>query len=145
MKFHYVVRALIQDGDYFLVAKHIKGQNTFLPGGHVEKGEQAEIALKREILEELGALVEVKSFLGALEAQWKDDEGMHAEIDLIFYVQSNLKREQDVKSQEDHLTFSWIHKEECEKFNLLPLGVRDLVQEDDSSYNAFWRSNMESM
>jgi len=40
--------------------------NTFLPGGHIGKGEKADAALIREMYEEIGETAIVKQFIGAV-------------------------------------------------------------------------------
>ena len=78
-KFHLISRAVILNGNYVLLA-HQKGMdNTFLPGGHIEIGEGAIAALKREIYEELGLNVDVREYLGALESGWEEREIKHYE------------------------------------------------------------------
>lgn len=49
-----IARAVIRrDGQLLLVRQRTKSWS-FLPGGHVEPGERVEVALVREIAEELG-------------------------------------------------------------------------------------------
>jgi 8-oxo-dGTP diphosphatase len=72
LKFHYLTRALITSRDYLIVAREIGEEHTFLPGGHIEFGGKAELALKRELFEELGIKGEIAAFVGAVESKWED-------------------------------------------------------------------------
>ena len=63
--FHYIVRGVIRDGDYFLLCKQRNGDYRFLLGGHIDSGEGAKVALAREIKEEIGANVHIKMTLTA--------------------------------------------------------------------------------
>src|SRR3989344_5324044 len=61
-----ISRAVILDGTRILLCKG-KGNYYCLPGGHVEFGETAEAALRRELMEELGAEVKSAQFIGSHE------------------------------------------------------------------------------
>jgi 8-oxo-dGTP diphosphatase len=71
-----VVAALIERGGEVLVTKrHDKGERAGLwefPGGKVEAGEDEQIALVRELDEELGVLVEVGALFGRVEHTYPD-------------------------------------------------------------------------
>ena len=62
-----VVAALIKQGDKILVCQRMPndrfGSQWEFPGGKVEKGEEKKIALKRELMEELGLDIEVGSLI----------------------------------------------------------------------------------
>ena len=49
-----IVRAVVAEGSRLLLAQPTREVWYFLPGGHVEPGEPAAVALRRELEEELG-------------------------------------------------------------------------------------------
>ncbi|MBU1083407.1 NUDIX domain-containing protein [Patescibacteria group bacterium] len=59
------VRGIVIDGDKITLLKRVKGDHVFyvFPGGGVEEGEDIEVALKREMMEELGVDVLVDKIL----------------------------------------------------------------------------------
>ena len=63
---------IIDDG-YILVAKLKNGNNTFLPGGHLEFNENLKQALERELFEEIGIKGNINEYIGCLEAKWIED------------------------------------------------------------------------
>jgi 8-oxo-dGTP pyrophosphatase MutT (NUDIX family) len=65
-----IVRGVLVDGGALLLCRNRKRGHVFLPGGHVEFGEPARVALEREIQEELGLAVHVGDFLGLSEARF---------------------------------------------------------------------------
>lgn len=137
--FHYIVRGVIRDGDYFLLCKQRNGDYTFLLGGHIDSGEGAKVALAREIKEEIGANVTVGDFRGAIENAWDE----HSEISLVFDVEHSLTKEVTpipASSQEEHLAFLWVHQDELKASNLLPTPLVDWFEGSEAKG---WASTIE--
>jgi 8-oxo-dGTP diphosphatase len=138
MKFHYIVRGIIRDGDHVLLCKQKNGNYTFLLGGHIDFGEGAKAALAREIKEEIGADVTVSDFRGAIENAWDD----HCEISLVFDVEHNLSKDVTpvpASPEEEHLAFLWVHKDDLAKHNVLPTPLIQWLQDDN---HELWGSTM---
>jgi 8-oxo-dGTP diphosphatase len=125
-----LVRAVVKSNGQVLLARRPGAQWTFLPGGHVEKGESLPCALDREIREELGAQFRIDwmRYLGEVEAHWKDGDLVTYEINHVFGVDiPHLHSGMDVKSSEDNLEFVWANTTSLSKHNLLPRAVESLV------------------
>ena len=60
-----LVRAIIEINGKILVCKKRNKKYYFFPGGHVEFGETAEKALRREVKEELGLNIKKCYFIGS--------------------------------------------------------------------------------
>jgi len=77
-KIEVLVRAIIQKKGKILICKKIgkdyRGKNYyFFPGGHLDFGESAKEALKRELMEELGLKIKKSSFIGISEHLFVED------------------------------------------------------------------------
>lgn len=121
-----IVRAVIRKGDEFLLASQKTESNTFLPGGHIESGEYAEEALRRELREELGVESSIGGFIGVLEHKFTDRHGKeYEEINFIFEVEV---KEDNPVSMEGHLDFTWSLPSEFIKLNLLPASLPELLE-----------------
>lgn len=60
---------IVKEGQVLLIERHKQGEHYFvLPGGGIESGESAEVAVKRELSEELGVSVTALSLLGIVDA-----------------------------------------------------------------------------
>ena len=138
-KFHYIVRGIIRDGEHLLLVKQRGGDYTFLLGGHIEFGEPAEVALARELKEEIGVDATVRSFVGAIENGWDGE----CEISLIFEVDTpTLRCDQTptpASPAEEHLEFLWVAVGELSHHNLLPTPLAGWLQEPDK---AGWASTL---
>ena len=145
MEIELLVRAVIEDRGHYLIA-HTKGaSNTYLPGGHVERGEGLERALARELIEELGFETEVGEYLGAVEHAWEDDSGQSHEINHLFEVTSSkLSMNETPESLEDHLEFLWLPTHDFDEHNLQPTPLRELLMKRESGSRApGWASTIE--
>ncbi|MGR5063388.1 NUDIX domain-containing protein [Photobacterium sp. DNB22_13_2] len=142
MAFHYVARGLIRDGDHILLVRAIGDNMTFLPGGHIEFGESAPVALARELGEEASIEASIGTFVGAVENEWLLDGQPQAEINLIFEVETCLSYRQLVVSNEPHLEFLWVPCAEIEQWNLFPESLRQLVSHNQTPKQAFWGSGI---
>lgn len=98
-----IARALILKEGKLLLCKSVPNSNYYLPGGHIEFGESAGQALKREVIEECGAEIDNLHFVGCFENKW--GEPIHHEYNLIYTVDIE---ETDVVSKESHILFEWI-------------------------------------
>lgn len=113
-----IVRAIIENEGYILLCKHLKKSHFFLPGGHIEEGESPEQALARELFEEIGRSVEIKTFITEVtNSFWEGGE----EREEVFYVYKVLLDSYDkIKSKEDHIAYEWIPIEGLEEIDFKP-------------------------
>lgn len=104
-----------------LVCRNRKHGNVYLPGGHVDWGEDSKHALAREWEEELGVPCRTGRFLGVVEQMYKARSGRTCEISLVFEVTCpKLSARDNPPSAEDHLEFEWVPLKDLRKSGLLP-------------------------
>ncbi len=121
--FEILARAIIKhDGKILLCQSKEKG-HYFLPGGHVEPGENLQKALEREIREELGISVKKMFFAGVVENIFKD-RYKHHEINIIFEV---LVGKSKFESKESHISFVLIDADKLSGENVLPNVLKKAV------------------
>ena len=127
--FHVLARGIIIDDGYILAAKLKNGNNTFLPGGHLEFNENLKQALERELFEEIGIKGNINEYIGCLEAKWMENNIYNQEINHIFIV-NGINKNMNIKSKENHLEIYWLKicDDEMEKENLLPYSIREIVK-----------------
>ena len=120
-KFDVVAAIIIKDDKYFIAQrnrnKHM-GLSWEFPGGKVEKGETFEIALKREIKEELNIEINIKNKLG--EENYKDDK---INVKLHYFICSHFNGEIILSEHEDS---AWVTKNEFKNYNFAE-GDSDII------------------
>ena len=121
-KFDVVAAIIIKDDKYFIAQrnrnKHM-GLSWEFPGGKVEEGETFEIALKREIEEELNIEINIKNKLG--EENYKDDK---INVKLHYFICSHFNGEIILSEHEDS---AWITKNEFKNYNFAE-GDSDIIK-----------------
>ena len=121
-KFDVVAAIIIKNGKYFIAQrnknKHM-GLSWEFPGGKVEKGETFEIALKREIKEELNIEINIKNKLG--EENYQDDK---INVKLHYFICSHFNGEIILSEHEDS---AWVTKNEFKNYNFVE-GDSDIIK-----------------
>ncbi len=112
-------RAIIIKDGRILLPKPKNESWYFFPGGHIDFGEKAEKALRRELKEELSVEIEKVEFIGTVENCYDEKSVRHHELDIVFAVNLGNQEIQDV---EDHIDFHWIDLEKLEKADILSNG-----------------------
>jgi ADP-ribose pyrophosphatase YjhB (NUDIX family) len=121
-----IVRAVVAEGSRLLLAQPIGAVWYFLPGGHVEPGEPAAIALRRELEEELGVQdVRIGGVLAINENRYTDERGDHHEINLVHRV---ALRDVIDGSRETHIGFRWVERSELDNIEIRPASIADLLR-----------------
>ena len=118
----FIARGLAFQNGKILLCKRKDRDYYFFPGGHVEFGEIAENALKRELKEEIGINAEVHELVGILENVFKDNGGLFHEVNFVFRIEID---EQNVKSLEDHLEFCWMDYGDFLKEKVFPTALKN--------------------
>lgn len=119
-----VSRALITRENDFLICRRKGSDYWFLPGGHIEPGENGKDALIRELREERGSEIEISAFVGVIENFFEQNNQKICEINLIFQA-LELGEMNEKASKEDHLEFKFIKLDDFEKENVLPRALKN--------------------
>ena len=116
-----LARGACVQGGKVLLCRNRKHGNVYLPGGHVDWGEDSKHALAREWREELGVPGKPGRFLGVVEQAYTARSGPTCEISLVFEVVCpKISAKKNPASAEDHLEFEWVPLKDLKKSGLLP-------------------------
>ena len=111
-----VVAAVIKKNNKYLITQRNKNKHFAFywefPGGKVDKGESFEIALKREILEELS--INIKIIEKIASEKFKDDK-----INVVVHYFLCEKFNEDIKLLE-HEDMKWVIKKNLQNYKLAP-------------------------
>ncbi len=106
------------------------------PGGHVEFGEPAAVALRRELKEEAGLRAVVGPLLLTTEGTFRTKRRPHHEINLLFHVehhhvasaQAGATPPAPIRSLEKHIAFEWVDLRSISRCDLRPSNIRDWLE-----------------
>lgn len=132
-----IVRAVIRRDGHLLLAKQRNKSWSFLPGGHVEPGERVEVALVREIAEELGTDAKIAGFVGVVEHGYVEDGTTHHELNLVFEVTIT---DLEPASREDHLEFHWLPATQLADADVRPGALKNALLAAGSDAAPFWHA-----
>lgn len=113
------------NGRRLLVCEPSSGAYAYLPGGHVEFGEGAKAALRREMLEECGIDVLVGELAGVCESSFVQAGRRRHEWNLLFHMKHTLP--EAVPSRESSIRFRWIEVEKVNEILFLPRVIGSAV------------------
>ncbi len=130
-----IARAVVRRDGQLLVARQRAKSWSFLPGGHVEPGERVEVALARELDEELGTDVKITGFLGAVEHGYVEHGTTHHEINLVFEV---AVTDTEPVSQEAHLEFCWLPLDRLADADVRPGALKNALVTAGDERTPFW-------
>lgn len=123
-----LARGACVKNEKILVCRNRKHGNVYLPGGHVDWGEDSKHALAREWREELGVPGKVGRLLGVVEQIYKARSGRTCEISLVFEVRCpEISTKEHPPAAEDHLEFEWVPLKDLRKSGLLPVAMAEQV------------------
>lgn len=100
-----IARGLLIERGQVLLCQNLSHGHHYLPGGHVESGEPAAVALCREFLEETGQPVNVGPLLLTMEQLFTQRGRARHEISMVFHVER--RDTNDITSQEPGIAFIW--------------------------------------
>lgn len=122
---HNIVRGVCLQAGSILLAWHKKREYYFLPGGHIEPGESASAALKRECDEEMGLAVTSGDFLCLFEHSWQNGDVIQHEMTSIFAMTCGEGRHP--LSRVPHLEFRWVPIAQIPTLRFLPSQLSGII------------------
>lgn len=137
-----IARALIIQNNHILFCQNIRHGYHFLPGGHIEFGEPAAIALARELREELGVEATVGPLALVTEEAFSARR-QHHEVNFVFHVALSPKSETlpSLAALESEIAFTWVDRSTLDEHDIRPSTIRNWLSQPSADGIA-WRSGI---
>lgn len=141
-KFKFRVCGILEHNGKYLLVKMNTNDFYCLPGGHVELGEDTEMAVMREMQEELGYEVKIKKLLAINQNFFLDniDNKKFHELGFYYLVEavdknkintSDYIREELDKGKIQHLNFKWFDLDQMKTSDVRPNFIKDILLNDE--------------
>ena len=144
-KFKFRVCGILENEGKYLAVKINDNGFYCLPGGHVELGEDTDMAVLREMQEELGYPVKIKRLVAANQNFFKTKEGKpFHELGFYYIVEAINKqdvntndyiREELDKGKIQHLDFKWFTESELKSVDFRPAFIADCLNNQQPIIN----------
>lgn len=133
IKFNYRVATIIKNNNKILLHKSKEDNFYAIPGGRIMIGETSENALKREFIEEIGAKITIKNYLGTVENFFEYNGKKYHELMIVyestFDSNSNFYKEERIIGLEEDgkIEFIWKTIDEIKQLDLRPLFLKENI------------------
>lgn len=134
-----IARGIMFHGELVLLCQNLKHGYFYLPGGHVEAGETASIALAREMQEEAAIAVTVGEVVRVEEHLFTQGAKARHEMNVYFRMTSDVSPS-SIRSVEEHIAFVWVPASELESADIRPAHCREILQATGQDSGPVWRS-----
>ncbi len=126
-KIEILARGVLIADNHVLLCRNVKHGYRYLPGGHVEPGEDAAQALAREFMEESGVAVRPGGLLLTSEHGFVQNGRRRHEINLVFLVEHPpaLAPLEAWPSLEPDIAFDWVALSDLGDADLRPASISD--------------------
>jgi 8-oxo-dGTP diphosphatase len=104
----FIARGVLIDSSRILLCRNIAGGYYYLPGGHVEHGEPAAAALRRELQEEGAIAATIGPCLLVHESSFEARGRKYHEINVVFHVERFEPEAKAIASVEPDISLDWI-------------------------------------
>lgn len=111
-----------------------KNSHYCIPGGRIQLGENSEVTIKREIMEEMQMNIEIKGYIGTVENFFILNEKKYHEIFFVYNAEftdeQNKKVNTSISNKEgkDYLIYEWIDVDKIEKYNIVPKCLKEIIK-----------------
>lgn len=133
-----ITRGLCVRDGRVLLCHSVPGNYLYLPGGHVEFGEPAGVALAREMMEEAGTRVDVGPLLLVSEHRFTQNGKPRHELNLTFEM---VLHGEQLESLEPDIAFEWVDLAVVQDLDVRPLAVRAWLTSGGANRSGVWLSD----
>ena len=118
-----------------LTHRNLNDDHYCLPGGRIEIGENSEDTIIREIQEELGKVIEITGYVATIENFFEMKDSKYHELYFVHRIDFKDEKKKKInttmhnKEGKEYLQYEWLDLNEIDKYNLLPLCLKDILKQ----------------